>query len=194
MGILPRADEAFFLRCLQDVIAFETDLEAEKINLSLREDFNLIDAFGILDQDGKGDLNPQEMHVALRRLDIPATQEDCYLLFNRMNRDSDGLLKYSEFTTAFMPVDQHYARQLGSKRLQYCHPPSHASFNYETMKHFCRVWQLLIRVEQELELIKEKMHGRPAFNIDSAFRSLDINFSGQITYADVSSFFRSCKA
>jgi len=88
-----------------------------KINLSLRDDFNLIDAFGILDEDGKGDINPQELHVALRKLDIPATQEDCYLLFLRFNREVDGLLKYSEFTSAFMPMDQHYARQLGSKRL-----------------------------------------------------------------------------
>ena len=37
---------------------FEKELEIQKINLSLREDFNLIDAFGILDEDGKGNLNP----------------------------------------------------------------------------------------------------------------------------------------
>jgi len=52
---------------------YEKDLEVAKINLSLREDFNLIDAFGILDEDGKGNINPQEMHVALRKLDIAAT-------------------------------------------------------------------------------------------------------------------------
>ena len=99
------------------MILLEKDFEIQKINLSLRDDFNMIDAFGILDEDGKGNLNPQELHVALRRMDIPATQEDCYLIFHRFNRDMDGLLKYSEFTSAFLPVDQHYARQLGSKRL-----------------------------------------------------------------------------
>ena len=130
---MPRTEEAFFLRSLQEILMYEKDLEVQKINLSLREDFNLIDAFGILDEDGKGNLDPQELHVALRKLDIPATQEDCYLLFLRFNREGDGLLKYSEFTSAFMPVDQHYARQLGSKRLQYCHPPSSTSFCYETM-------------------------------------------------------------
>ena len=57
-SILPRTEEAFFLRCLQEILAFEKDLEIQKINLSLREDFNLIDAFGILDEDGRGDLNP----------------------------------------------------------------------------------------------------------------------------------------
>ena len=156
------------------------------MNLSLREDFNLIDAFGVLDHDGKGNINPQELHVSLRRLDIPVTQEDCYLVFHRLNRDMDGLLKYSEFTAAFMPVDQHCARQLGSKRLQYCHAPNSSAFCYETMKHYCRVWHLLVRIEQQVEQIKDKLLQRPTFNIDSAFRSLDQNFSGQVTQADVS--------
>ena len=121
-------------------------------------------------------------------MDIPATQEDCYLLFLRYNRDVDGLLKYSEFTSAFMPVDQHYARQLGSKRLQYCHPPTSASFSYETMKHYCEVWHQMIRVEQAVEQIKERLTERPAFDIDSAFRSCDQNFTGSLTYMDVSAF------
>ena len=46
------------MRTLKEIVMFEKDLEIEKINLSLREDFNLIDAFGILDEDGKGNLNP----------------------------------------------------------------------------------------------------------------------------------------
>ena len=133
----------------------------------------MIDAFGILDEDGRGNMNPQELHVALRKLEVPITQEDCYLIFLRFNRDTDGLLKYSEFTSAFMPVDQHYARQLGSKRLQYCAPPSRTSFCYETMKHYCEVWHLMARIEQQAEQIKQKLTERPQFNIDQAFRSCD---------------------
>lgn len=55
------------------MILYEKDLELQKVNLSLRDDFNLIDAYGILDEDGKGNMNPQELHVALRRLEVPAT-------------------------------------------------------------------------------------------------------------------------
>ena len=46
------------MRCLQEIIAFEQELESQKVNLSLRDDFNLIDAFGLLDHDGKGNINP----------------------------------------------------------------------------------------------------------------------------------------
>ena len=63
------------------MISFENQLEAQKVKLSKREDYNLIDAFGVLDLEGKGSLNPTELHIALRKLDIPATQEDCYLVF-----------------------------------------------------------------------------------------------------------------
>lgn len=58
---------------LHGEILFEKDLEVQKINLSLREDFNLIDAFGMLNQGGKGYLNTTEQHVALRDLDVTIT-------------------------------------------------------------------------------------------------------------------------
>ena len=55
---MSRAEEAYFLRTLQEVVLLEKDLEVHKIDLSLRDDFNMIDAFGILDEDGKGNVNP----------------------------------------------------------------------------------------------------------------------------------------
>ena len=69
---------------------FEKDLELQKINLSLREDFNLIDAFGILDEDGRGTMTPLELYSSLRELDVIMTQEDSCLLFLRYNKDLDG--------------------------------------------------------------------------------------------------------
>ena len=106
----------------------------QKIQLSSREDFNLIDAFSCIDLDGKGNINPQELLFALsRRLEVPATEEDCCMFFLRFNKDGDGLFKYNEFTSAFMPVNQHFARKLGAKRLNHIDAPSQgSSFSYET--------------------------------------------------------------
>ena len=69
----------------------------------------------------------------------------------------DGLLKYSEFTSAFMPVNQHFARELGSKRLQYVDPPSSDSFNPVTMQKYAEVWHLMIQIEQQVEEIKQRL-------------------------------------
>lgn len=49
LDILPRSEEAVFLRCVQEIIAFERELEQRKISLSQCDDFNLIDAFGMVD-------------------------------------------------------------------------------------------------------------------------------------------------
>jgi hypothetical protein len=49
LDILPRSEEAVFLRCVQEIIAFERELEQCKISLSQCSDFNLIDAFGMVD-------------------------------------------------------------------------------------------------------------------------------------------------
>ena len=54
------------------------------------------------------------------------------------------------------------------------------------MKHYSQVWCLLLKIEQKVEEIKDKLQERPTFNIDSAFRSLDREFTGQITPSDVS--------
>ena len=93
------------MHALHEIMTLEKDLEIKKINLSLRDDFNLIDAFGFIEEEGKGNLNPTELFQALQRLNLPVSQEDCSLLFHRVNRDTDGLLKYSEFTSIFMPVN-----------------------------------------------------------------------------------------
>ena len=98
-------------------------------------------------------MTPQELLFALsRKLEIPVTEEDCAMLFLRFNRDGDGLFKYAEFTSAFMPVNQHFARKLGAKRLTQINAPSGgSSFRYETLQHFCEVWNQIVRVERSVE-------------------------------------------
>jgi Ca2+-binding EF-hand superfamily protein len=84
----------------------EKDCELQKINLALHSDFNLIDAFGILDQQAQGSVAAAEMLLGMNSLGLTQfTIDDCQLIFARYNKDGDGQLKYSEFSDAFMPVD-----------------------------------------------------------------------------------------
>lgn len=48
----------------------ERNLERAKIDLSLRTDFNLIDAFRIFDQDGKGWITASELKEGLTNFNI----------------------------------------------------------------------------------------------------------------------------
>lgn len=58
---MPRSEENFLIGCLVDLIALEKDVEMMKINLTLKPDFNLIDAFSLLDRDCKSEVNPTEL-------------------------------------------------------------------------------------------------------------------------------------
>lgn len=59
--MLPRAEENFLIGCLVDLISLEKDVEMMKINLTLKTDFNLMDAFSLLDKDCRSEVNPTEL-------------------------------------------------------------------------------------------------------------------------------------
>ena len=80
--ILPRGEESFLLKCLTEIIGLEKDFEVMKINLSVREDFNLIDAYALLDVKGKSSVSRTELHNALLSLKICFTDNDLELLFS----------------------------------------------------------------------------------------------------------------
>jgi Ca2+-binding EF-hand superfamily protein len=54
----------------RDQLELEKRLERVKIDLSLRTDFNLIDAFRIFDAEGKGWININEIKEGLSLLNI----------------------------------------------------------------------------------------------------------------------------
>jgi len=66
-------------------------------------DFNLLDAFRVFDNKGRGYVTKLEFELALNEVGIYPTKDEMYLLFKRYDTDSDGLLRYSEFTKIVSP-------------------------------------------------------------------------------------------
>jgi Ca2+-binding EF-hand superfamily protein len=93
----------------------ERNLERVKIDLSLRTDFNLIDAFRVFDRDGKGWITASELKEGLTNFNIFAQPEDIGFFIKRYDKDEDGRLKYSEFCDSFLPTDQFHASLLAKK-------------------------------------------------------------------------------
>jgi Ca2+-binding EF-hand superfamily protein len=79
------------------LVGVDKDIERLKCDLANCEDFNLIDAFGLLDIRGSGSVTPIEMRVALLDLGLRANLEDIEMIFEKFNREGDERLKYSEF-------------------------------------------------------------------------------------------------
>ena len=64
----PRCDRVEleeFLRALKDIVFAEREVESTKIELALKSDFNLVDAFKMLDVRGGGLLTQQDFREGL---------------------------------------------------------------------------------------------------------------------------------
>lgn len=114
LGSYDRIEQAEFSKVLKDNIFIERELESERIELSLKTDFNLLDAFKIFDMHGTGNVSVQDVIVALREsLGMNEfTHDDVYLVFRRFDRNCDGKLNFNEFSSLLLPISKEYAALL----------------------------------------------------------------------------------
>jgi Ca2+-binding EF-hand superfamily protein len=121
---------------LNEFIRIEKNVEKMKTEMAIKEDFNLIDAFGVLDLTGKGYITPTELREALLDIGMRCSMDEIHLVFERLNLMNDGQLKYSEFSENMMPMDQHYSRLLGTKKLTFSSKPGRCPFSMETLNKY----------------------------------------------------------
>lgn len=84
----------------KEIIFLERDLESAKVELALKPDFNLIDAFKMLDQEDRGYISHQDLAVKLHRyFDIDTLslqgEENLYLFMKRYDPSMTGRLSFA---------------------------------------------------------------------------------------------------
>lgn len=102
-------DENELVRAFKEQINLENELEDAKNRLALQPDFNLPDAFDLLDKNLFGSLSATELSDSLASNGIYTVSEDVYLFVKRYDRNYDGRLNYSEFSEAMMPKNASYS-------------------------------------------------------------------------------------
>ena len=73
------------MEVFQEMIRLEKDLERQKVEITLREDYNLIDAFGILDIQGKGYVTAVELRERLTELGLKCNIDEINMIFEKLN-------------------------------------------------------------------------------------------------------------
>lgn len=111
----PTQAELNMVNLFREQLELEKRLERVKIDLSLRTDFNLIDAFRVFDADGKGWVSAEELREGLSQLNVFANDGDLHLFMRRYDKDGDDKLRYSEFCDSFLPTDPFHASLLAKK-------------------------------------------------------------------------------
>eukprot|EP00347_Sterkiella_histriomuscorum_P013646 403363918 len=169
---------------LKDMIDLEKHLEKCKIDLILQPDFTMIEAFGILDHEAKGHLSPTELREALMDLGLRYSMDEIQLVFDRLNKNQDGRLKYSEFSVSIMPQDQQYMRILGSKRIQsQCNQSSSNGqvFKHDTLVKYLQTWETLMQTEKQIENLRQKLFHRHRIDAQTAFDICNQSQEGNLT-------------
>ena len=93
------------VKAFKEQMDLERELEDAKLRLADAPDFNLTDAFQMLDKMSKGFLTGPELHDVLAEFGCFPHKDDVYLFIRRYDRDSDGRILYSDFCDAFTPKD-----------------------------------------------------------------------------------------
>ena len=96
-------DESELVRGFKEQINLENELEDAKNRLALQPDFNLPDAFDLLDRHLLGTLTSGDLTDSLAANGVYVVSEDVFLFVKRYDRNLDGRVSYHEFSDAFMP-------------------------------------------------------------------------------------------
>lgn len=109
-------DESELVRGFKEQIALENELEDAKNRLALQPDFNLPDAFDLLDRHAFSTLSATELSDSLAVNGVYTISEDVFLFIKRYDRNGDGRVNYAEFSDAFMPKSASISTSLQLRR------------------------------------------------------------------------------
>ena len=165
------------IRCFHEQVLLERELERGKIDLIEQcDDFNLYDAFRMIDSQVKGRVSAYDIKDSLNGanlLDLPNYSiEDVDLFVRRYDRDEDRHLRFSEFADAFTPLNPGFADKLNARGAQ------EKAFSQKATLMYRSMWITHQKVEKEAEYIREKLAKIPTFSIYDAFKAIDTNQDG----------------
>jgi len=176
-------DESELVRGFREQIQLENELEDAKNRLALQPDFNVPDAFDLLDRYNLGSLTATEVGDSLASNGIYTASEDVFLFVKRYDRNHDSRLNYIEFQDALMPKSASHATSLQLRRAHYSvlRVPRVDYFSSYTRELLWKTLRVHFSVEASAENLRRRLLRRPGFSASDAFAAVDSDRNGFIT-------------
>jgi Ca2+-binding EF-hand superfamily protein len=181
-------EEDELIGALREQCSLERELEAGKVSLANKADFNLFDAFNLFDQSRTGQVSVHDIREGLNSIGVYPSGEEVELVVARYDRNHDKRLNFSQFSEAFLPVDSHYASMLNRRSANILSKPLFRRddcFLADTQVEFRSMWRSHFKVELENETLRQRLQSRPGFNVYDAFNSLDLNQDGRVSMDEI---------
>jgi hypothetical protein len=101
-----------FASALCEMCVMEGNLEKKRRELALRQDFNLCDVYKMFLRlaINKPGVDCHDVYYTLKsNLEIDITMDEVFIIFYKVDKDSDGFWSFNEMQEAFVPREKQYA-------------------------------------------------------------------------------------
>lgn len=176
----------------KEEIKISREIEACKNNLSLKHDFNLVDAFRMFDQHDLGMIGISDIENTLSYFSFRVNRDELYLLVKHYSRLQDNRLRFSDFCEIFTPKQEEYSKLIRN-RPAFNIPgiDRRKLFARDTLNVFLNTFRLVLDAEITAERIRQRISNLPGFSLYQAFIALDKDKNGFITMNEFQSVLQS---
>ena len=170
------------MKYIYKLIEIESNIEEAKINLLMRSDFNVEDAFRIFENPENGNISFSDLQKGLKQLGIFASLKEIKLLMKRVDIKNKGFIDYSDFFDLLVPFQKKY-RDNAERRIPSSFVPVYNRidiFLLSTKIYLINLFRLIISCEDQLNIIKENII-EVKIQIENIFNKIDNSGLGYIS-------------
>lgn len=170
-----------FAPIIKEQLRIESQLEKDKAALLKQSDFNLMDAFRMIDNKDKCFVTLSEFEDAFKRLGVQGSNSSIEMLYRRYNKDCDGKFQFSDFCEMMLPKD------VSSLNIIYKRSPSgeHVPrLSKDALATFKAILKASLDLETAGEHIRLQFNKNPA-NLRRLFEEINFSGSGYISLNEV---------
>jgi len=177
----PNTDK--LMKNMKDMLLDSKILEEKRKNLSLRPDFNVQELFGMVNYNKNGFLSVVEFEIwSNKNPYLNLNLSDIELIFERYDRDKDGVLSFHEFMQIFSPKTREYKRNLINRAEK--GNELFTDLTITTQKMVKDLFKTLIYIGINMEFNKQSISDGKWSKSDELFRYMDKFKDGFVTYEE----------
>ena len=170
----------------------ENKIEKAKVDLSLRSDFNVEDAFKIFERENKKLISDADLIYGLNILDIYPSEKDFLLIKRRLNPRKTENIVYSDFFNFVIPFEKDYRTMVERRNFKKNYTVHNKAdvFLLTTKFYFTNLINVIIECENKIENLRNLCSYVRSY-IDNIFRNIDRNCIGSISELDLITYIKS---
>ena len=166
----------------------EIQIENQKIELSLREDFNIKDAFNFFCVSKKNYITEYDLKITLNNLGLYPNNDDITLLMKKYDISNNGLLNFIDFFDMLVPFNKEYRNRMEQKSQLIITKDSKVFFD-TTLFFLKNFFIFLIESEKKIEIMRQELYKGTNNAVMKLFNEIDKMLRGVFSISDYYQFF-----